>query len=310
MAFIAHASEDKTRFVDRFVRELEARGVRAWYDSQSLLPGDRIVEKVFEEGIQEADAVIIVLSTASVRKPWVREELNAAVVKRLQDDTTLIPIVIDECEVPAALRTTLHQKFLSSESFDSDMARVVSAIFGSRRTNPLGPSPTYTRSRTASPSRLSVEDAVLLLFGDLARANGDYLVISTDAVWAKARDQDIAREDFEDAIEELVDPGYLKASDELAVVPEDCSLTTIGFERYGRLAGLELEELQRRTAGLVINQRIRDHKELAERLGHDAPFVRRLLQAMSDRGLVELEEGIGGHCSVSRVRPRLKKILR
>lgn len=38
-----------------------------------MLPGDSLVDKIFEEGLKEAQAVIVVLSRISVEKPWVRE---------------------------------------------------------------------------------------------------------------------------------------------------------------------------------------------------------------------------------------------
>jgi hypothetical protein len=51
--------------------------------------------------------VIVVLSKYSVDKPWVREELNASVVKRIQEKIKLIPVVIDDCQVPACLQSTV-----------------------------------------------------------------------------------------------------------------------------------------------------------------------------------------------------------
>ena len=61
-----------------------------------MLPGDSLVDKIFGEGIKDAKAVIVVLSNFSVEKPWVREELNAAFVKRINNGSKLIPIVIDD----------------------------------------------------------------------------------------------------------------------------------------------------------------------------------------------------------------------
>ncbi len=75
--FISHASEDKQRFVMGFADDLLKNGVEVWLDTWEMLPGDSLVEKVFE-GIGNAEAVIIVLSANSINKPWVKEELNAS----------------------------------------------------------------------------------------------------------------------------------------------------------------------------------------------------------------------------------------
>ena len=70
--FVSHASEDKDRFVVDFARRLRKDGVDAWLDQWEMKPGDSLVDKIFEEGLKEARAVIVVLSKVSVQKPWVR----------------------------------------------------------------------------------------------------------------------------------------------------------------------------------------------------------------------------------------------
>ena len=93
--FVSHASEDKERFVLDFAKKLRSVGIDAWLDKWEMLPGDSLVDKIFEEGIKEADSFIVVLSINSINKPWVREELNTAKVKRISDKTKIIPIVLD-----------------------------------------------------------------------------------------------------------------------------------------------------------------------------------------------------------------------
>lgn len=58
--FVSHATEDKDRFVFAFAEALRAEGVYAWLDVWEMQPGDSLVDKIFTEGIGEADAVIVV----------------------------------------------------------------------------------------------------------------------------------------------------------------------------------------------------------------------------------------------------------
>ena len=88
--FVSHASEDKDRFVVEFARRLRENGVDAWLDQWEMKPGDSLVDKIFEEGLKEARAIVVVLSATSVLKPWVREELNASVVNRISRVPRLI----------------------------------------------------------------------------------------------------------------------------------------------------------------------------------------------------------------------------
>ncbi len=98
--FVSHASEDKARFVARFAARLRENGVDAWLDQWEMKPGDSLVDRIFEQGLKSAQAVIIVLSAVSVTKPWVREELNNSVVSRINRGLKIIPVVIDQCENP------------------------------------------------------------------------------------------------------------------------------------------------------------------------------------------------------------------
>ncbi len=63
--FVSHASEDKGRFVIEFSQKLRSKGVDAWVDKWEMLPGDSLVDKIFEEGIKNAQAVIVVISKNS-----------------------------------------------------------------------------------------------------------------------------------------------------------------------------------------------------------------------------------------------------
>ncbi len=51
--FVSHASEDKDRFVLDFAARLRAKGIDAWVDKWEMHAGDKLIDKIFEEGIKE-----------------------------------------------------------------------------------------------------------------------------------------------------------------------------------------------------------------------------------------------------------------
>src|SRR5439155_11236361 len=104
-AFVCHAGEDNA-FAKRLGEGLFANGVVAFVDDWEILPGDRLIDKVFREGIPRATVFIIILSKNSIEKPWVREELDAALVLRIEGQMKIIPVRIDGCEVPLPLKAT------------------------------------------------------------------------------------------------------------------------------------------------------------------------------------------------------------
>jgi hypothetical protein len=179
--FISHASEDKEPFLRAFATK---RGVDAWVDEWEIYPGDSLVQKIFEEGLMDAEAVIIVLSEHSVDKPWVREELDASIIKKVEDLITLIPVVIDECEVPESLRSTVWQKIENLEEYGTEFDRIVAAIYGHRGDKlELGPPPEYSQTAVDTlPGLTSVDTLVLKLSCQNAIEGFDYF-IQTHDVW-------------------------------------------------------------------------------------------------------------------------------
>ncbi|NRT77623.1 toll/interleukin-1 receptor domain-containing protein [Clostridium beijerinckii] len=97
--FISHSSIDKT-FVDKLAKDISSIGIPIWYDKLEINVGDSIPEKI-NEGLVDAKYFIIVLSSNSMTSRWVREELNAAIMRQIvSNGTFIIPILLEECNVP------------------------------------------------------------------------------------------------------------------------------------------------------------------------------------------------------------------
>jgi len=80
--FVSHASEDKERFVTNFATKLRENGVDAWLDKWEMLPGDSLVDKIFEEVVLSptmephvANAIEQVMRQASISTPVRRSTL-------------------------------------------------------------------------------------------------------------------------------------------------------------------------------------------------------------------------------------------
>ena len=53
---------------------------------------------------------------------------QSSVVNRINKGSKLIPVVIDECDVPESLRSTVWQKVDSLDSYDANLQRILAAI--------------------------------------------------------------------------------------------------------------------------------------------------------------------------------------
>ncbi|WP_345752540.1 toll/interleukin-1 receptor domain-containing protein [Microbacterium rhizophilus] len=208
-AFISHASEDKARFVTEFATKLRTAGVDAWVDEWEIRAGDSLVDKVFAHGIENADIFIIVLSKTSITKPWVHEELDAGVIRRIQRGTRIVPVLIDDVEVPAALRH-LRYSSLAALGLDGVVVDVTGTVFGSEIAPPLGSAPAYSRrAPRILPNR--VDDAVLHAAVDVILEGGAGSVGSNQLL-AHLADVDLTTALIEEAISSLAEQNLVEVS--------------------------------------------------------------------------------------------------
>lgn len=127
--FISYASQDKP-----LVRELSSRlvgegWIDTWQDEKNLLPGQDWRVKI-EEAVEEADVVIICLSNQSVTKEGhVQKELRYAreiALEKPEDAVFLIPLRLDDCEVPRGLRFYQWVDYFGEQTEPSYKALVAS----------------------------------------------------------------------------------------------------------------------------------------------------------------------------------------
>ena len=104
------------------------------------------MDKIFEEGIKNAEAIIVVISKFSINKPWVREELNAAFIKKIENKIKLIPVIIDDCEIPECLKNTVWQKIKDINHYDEEFNHIVSSIFNYSLKPQIDKVPEYAES--------------------------------------------------------------------------------------------------------------------------------------------------------------------
>lgn len=110
--FVSHASADKP-FVDKLVADLAANAVPAWYDKLDLRIGESIPGAI-NTGLADSKYFAIVLTKASVASVWVKEELNAALMRQVaKGGTFILPLLLEDCDVPPLLA---HRKFADFRS--------------------------------------------------------------------------------------------------------------------------------------------------------------------------------------------------
>jgi hypothetical protein len=106
LAFLCHAKEDAS-FVEDLAARLLQDGVLTWFDRKDLLPGDKW-KTTIDDAIDKSDYALVFLSSTSVSKTGYFQREFSYIVEQSrmkpQGARFIIPVLIDECEVPRDLQ--------------------------------------------------------------------------------------------------------------------------------------------------------------------------------------------------------------
>lgn len=137
--FISYSQQD-SRFVDLLAANLVKARHHIWLDRWELNLGDSLTQRI-EQSLTSSSAILFILSKSSIASNWCKRELTAGLVRELEEKRTLVmPVVIEDCEIPLFLRDKLYADFRN----DRDAAFNLIDRSLARLSNP-------TMSRTESP---------------------------------------------------------------------------------------------------------------------------------------------------------------
>lgn len=125
--FLAHSSKDK-QFVSRLASDLSQRGIDVWIDEAEIMVGDSLLGKI-EQGITETDYLMVFLSPNSVKSEWVNREVRAALTQEIDTKRIrVLPVVIEQCEIPGFLRDKRWLDFTSPRSYKLNIKKIIERV--------------------------------------------------------------------------------------------------------------------------------------------------------------------------------------
>ena len=128
--FLSHHSSDKPWTI-ALKAALVARGVSVWLDKDEIRPGDLFVDAL-EQGVQSSRNLALVVSPASLKSKWVKEEYNRALVlaNSATRELRLIPCLLGRVEVPGFLASRQRVDFSDPASFETRVDELCFGITG------------------------------------------------------------------------------------------------------------------------------------------------------------------------------------
>jgi TIR domain len=304
--FLAHATDDNDRFARGLAYALNDRGLHVWFDEWELAIGDSIVDRIFEEGVPNADAMVVVVSEASVKSRWVHEEMNAGFVRKIEGRFKLLPVIIDDVDVPGVLKTTFYRRVEDLQNTDLVADEIVRAVLGQRDRPDPGELPAYARA-IPIVGLDRVDTVVLRAAGDLAVETNQTL-LDTREVLGRVAPDGVSEDALLDTLEILGNRGYLEITFTLARGIEGMSsfsLTDRGVEEYANAFVPDYGDLQDRIVrDLASSPRDRVHYVV------DSVLEEHVVD-LEMRGLVRTTKVTGeksGVTSVDWVNPELRRL--
>lgn len=118
--FLSHSHFDK-QFVRHLTEDLTRNGVKVWLDEAEMGIGDSLIEKI-REGIDSMDYLGAVISQHSVKSPWVRREIDVAMNQEIEGRRLkVLPILIDDCDLPGFLLGKIYADFRKPEKYNESL---------------------------------------------------------------------------------------------------------------------------------------------------------------------------------------------
>lgn len=252
--------------------------------------------------------MLAVLSVNTVDSRWVRDELDAATVRRIEEDCRLIPVLVGDFPIPPSIRH-LFQIRVQRHEVERATDEVLRAIFNRSAAPPLGEPPAYTTQQL--PDMPAADGVVLRLISE-ATLREPYEYIDLEELAAVATKEGLSEATLTESLEVLQDQGYIEAPRAMAVRFNGMMAalaTSEGLLRYGEWAIPHFDEVVR-AVGVELQEGSTD-SGIAASVGQPIRLIEAILDRFEAARLVSLSKVAGGpgHVYVNRVCPQLRRAL-
>jgi hypothetical protein len=129
--YLSYRKESDVRraFVEGIANRLGREGFLRWFDEWEIMAGDSLPREI-AGGLQDAYAIVIVLTGDYPGERWAREELENAISQRVERNIKIIPILLEPCDRPALLQPlryvdcTVH----NPDHFERQFLEIIDAL--------------------------------------------------------------------------------------------------------------------------------------------------------------------------------------
>lgn len=198
-AFLSFSFGDK-ELAERIAKALMANGIDTWWANWEIGAGDSFRQKI-DSGLGNCTHFIVLLTPDSLQKPWVQQEMDAGLVRKINGQAKFIALRagIAPSELPPLLSGMLAPEI--GTDFAASIRNLVNDIHGVSRKPLLGPAPAQVSLPQTGFSKTATAVAKLFVEGT---KHGEFGGPQKD-VGELAEAIGVSEEDIRDAVYELRD---------------------------------------------------------------------------------------------------------
>lgn len=274
--FLSYTS-DNLDLARRVAETLEAKGIETWWDKWCIYPGDSLRQKI-DAGISECSHFLVLLTPQSIGKPWVNQEMDAGLVRKLNDQCRFLPA---RYELPASALPPLLSGMHSPEIVtNEDIAQLINDIYGVTRRPARGAPPTSVSVGVSTNTGYSAAaSAVARYFVE----NSEHGMIADPQIDVEdlAQNVGLSVDDTNDALYEL--SGLVKVSRNHVLVQ---GALFAEFDRHWKPWNAADDTLKIGTDILNDPQFPADCKQIADRYGWEPRRLNPVIHYMLERQLI------------------------
>lgn len=274
--FLSYTSDDLDK-ARQIAEALNAAGIEVWWDRWCISAGDSLRQKI-DEGIGGCTHFLVLLTPQSITKPWVNQEMDGALVRKLNDKCKFMPLRLglDASSLPPLLSGMLSPSVDSAEN----ISQLINDIYGVTRKPPKGMAPDIVQSKShkqtgysaaaSTVARWFVEKSEHALFADPQ--------IDVEAL---AKEVELSFEDTEDALDELSD--FLKVTHDHVLIE---GTLFAAFDEYWK-QWRPPDDALKLAADIMNDPNFpADCSEIAKRYGWEARRLNPAISYLFERGLI------------------------
>lgn len=125
--FLSYSSQDNI-IASFLFRELERQGISVWLDEKQIEVGEFILPSI-QKGLTDARRFCILLSENSLQSSWVKRELAIADTLSIsRGDDFVIPIRIDDCQIPEVIAMRSYIDFKKFKNIENALEKLINKV--------------------------------------------------------------------------------------------------------------------------------------------------------------------------------------